>query len=273
MESSVSMIVAGMLGQIPGAEVAVPTESVEVQSVWDFVLKGGPMMIPLGFCSLLALGVIVERLISLRRSRVIPPGFLDGLAAQLNGDSNGYDRATEYCRQNGSPIANILAAGMGSFSRSIEVIEKRITEAGEREMMKLRKYLRLLSVVAAIAPLMGLLGTIFGMIRAFQTVAVSGDAMGKTELMAKGIYEAMITTAAGLMLAIPVLVCYHWISAKIDRLVVEMDQLTVEFVEEHVLAPAQRDQTGSAGAPAEPARPKLEITEQSEPVAEIAAAS
>ena len=263
MELSASMIVMSALGQIPGAEVAIPTESVEVQSVWDFILKGGPMMVPLALCSLLALGVIVERLLSLRRARVIPPGFLDGLKAQLNGGAGNHENAIEYCRRSGSPIANILAAGIRRISKSIEVIEKHITEAGEREMMKLRKYLRLLSVVAAIAPLMGLLGTIFGMIRAFQTVAVSGEAMGKTELMAKGIYEAMITTAAGLMLAIPVLVCYHWISAKIDRLVVEMDQLTVEFVEEHVLP----------SAPAGPATPKLEIAEQSEPAVEVAAAS
>ena len=92
----------------------------------------------------------------------------------------------------------------------------------------------MLSVIASITPLMGLLGTIFGMIRAFQTVAASGEALGKTEMLAGGIYEAMITTAAGLLVAIPVLICYHWISAKIDTLVMDMDQMTQEFIEEFV---------------------------------------
>jgi biopolymer transport protein ExbB len=98
----------------------------------------------------------------------------------------------------------------------------------------------MLAVIASIAPLLGLLGTIFGMIDAFQTVAVSGEALGRTESLAKGIYQAMITTAAGLMVAIPVLIGYHWLAGKIDRLVGEMDRMTVEFVEQHALARAQQ---------------------------------
>lgn len=95
---------------------------------------------------------------------------------------------------------------------------------GDRLDFRLRKFLKLLSVIAGIAPLMGLLGTIFGMIRAFSTVASSAEAMGKTELLAKGIYEAMITTAAGLLVAIPVLIAYHLLSARVDRLMLQMDE-------------------------------------------------
>ncbi len=245
MYSIVSTILAGMLGQGAGADVVPAPESVEVQSVWDFILKGGPMMIPLAICSLVALAVIVERIMSLRRNRVIPPGFMDGLKAEMKNGTEDHARAVDFCRRNGSPIANILAAGIRKLAKPVEVVEKHIQDAGEREMVRLRKYLRLLSVVAAIAPLMGLLGTIFGMIRAFQTVAIAPEAMGKTALMAKGIYEAMITTAAGLILAIPVLVCYHWISAKIDRLVFDMDQLTVEFIEDHVPEAATSNQVSA----------------------------
>ena len=146
------------------------------------------------------------------------------------------DDALAYCRENGSPIATVVAAGVKKLGEPIERLEKHIEEAGQREVLKLRKHLRLLSVVAAIAPLLGLLGTILGMIEAFQTVAVSGESLGKAELLAKGIYRAMITTAAGLSLAIPVLIAYHWILGKIDSLVVEMDTLTVEFVDKHVTA-------------------------------------
>ncbi len=263
MKSLVNAVLAGMLGQGAGAEVVPTRDPVEVQSVWDFILKGGPMMIPLAICSLVALAVIVERIMSLRRSRVIPPGFMDGLKAEMKDGTEDHARAVDFCRRNGSPIANILAAGIRKLAKPIEVVEKHIQDAGEREMVRLRKYLRLLSVVAAIAPLMGLLGTIFGMIRAFQTVAISPEAMGKTALMAKGIYEAMITTAAGLLLAIPVLVCYHWISAKIDRLVFDMDQLTVEFIEDHASEPVTSNQDSR----------RIEIADASEPAVEVAAAA
>ncbi len=263
MKSLVNAVLAGMLGQGAGAEVVPTRDPVEVQSVWDFILKGGPMMIPLAICSLVALAVIVERIMSLRRSRVIPPGFMDGLKAEMKNGTEDHARAVDFCRRNGSPIANILAAGIRKLAKPIEVVEKHIQDAGEREMVRLRKYLRLLSVVAAIAPLMGLLGTIFGMIRAFQTVAIAPEAMGKTALMAKGIYEAMITTAAGLILAIPVLVCYHWMSAKIDRLVFDMDQLTVEFIEDHAPEPATPNQDSR----------RLEIADASEPAVEVAAAA
>lgn len=221
-------------GQVPGASGAAeaPAASIEVQSVWDFVVKGGPMMIPIALCSLAAVMVIVERTVSLRRARVIPSGFLPGLKAILNNGGDDGGRALEYCRNNGSAVANVLAVGIKRLCEPVELLEKHIQEAGEREVVKLRKYVRSLSVIASVTPLMGLLGTIFGMITAFQTVAVSGEALGRTEMLAEGIYEAMITTAAGLTVAIPVLICYHWISAKIDRLVSDIDHMTVEFMDE-----------------------------------------
>lgn len=215
------------LGQTDGGESA--TRAVQVQSVWDFLVKGGAMIVPIAICSLAALTVIVERSLVLRRTRVIPPSFLDGVREAFSG---GPSDALAYCADNPSPIANVFQAGLKRSTDTADRREKAIEEAGAREVFTLRKYLRLLAVVAAIAPVMGLLGTIFGMIKAFQTVALAGDALGKTELLAKGIYEALITTAAGLLLAIPALVCYHWLSSKIDRLVFEMDRITVEFFEE-----------------------------------------
>ena len=208
-------------------------DAVRVQSIWDFVVKGGPMMYPIGVCSLVALAVIIERLLSLRRSRIIPPRFLAGLKEALGDSGDDGAAALAHCREDASPIANVFAAGIRKLGETVEVVEKSIQDAGEREVLKLRRYLRLLSVVASIAPLMGLLGTIFGMIVAFQTIATSGEALGKAELLAKGIYQAMITTAAGLMLAIPVLVSYHWFSGKIERLVGDMDQMTLDFVDEY----------------------------------------
>ena len=218
-----------ILAQTPGDAAAVP-ESVQVQSVWDFVRKGGLMMIPIGLCSLLAVAVITERLISLRRKVVIPPAFLTGLTKVLkDGDRPA---AVAYCRKNDSPVANVLGAVLRKIDRSPEAIERHVQESAQREVLKLRKNLRSLAVIASVTPLMGLLGTIFGMIRAFQTVAVSGEALGKTEMLAGGIYEAMITTAAGLTVAIPVLIFFHVISGRIDKLIAEIDYLTVELIDQ-----------------------------------------
>lgn len=210
---------------------------VAIQSVWDFVLKGGPMMIPIILCSLFALGVIVERIVSLRSGTVIPGGFLDGLHAIMRDPKRPRSAALTYCGESESPLGGILAAGIKRLNEPIAVLEKHVQDAGERAIALLRKNLRVLTVVASVCPLMGLLGTIFGMIEAFQTVAASGEALGKTELLAEGIYQAMITTAAGLLVAIPVVIAYHYLSARIDGLVAEMDRMTLEFLEEHAYAP------------------------------------
>jgi len=211
----------------------VAETTTQVGSVWDFVVKGGPMMIPIGLCSFVAMTVAIERLVSLRRKQVIPPNFLNELNQRLDNGHEDYAKALSYCEQDGSPVAVVFAAALKRMGQSIETIEKHIAQAGEGVVFKLRRNLRSLSVIASIAPLLGLLGTIFGMIDAFQTVAISGESLGKTELLAKGIYQAMITTAAGLMLAIPVLIAYHFFSTKIEHLVRELDVMTVDFVEAH----------------------------------------
>ena len=232
--------------------------SLEVQNVWDFVVKGGLMMIPIGLCSLAALTVIFERVISLRRAKVIPGDLLKGLKSLLKEKPGDKPSALAYCREHESPIGRVLAAGIKKIDGSADAVRKHIDDAGQREALKLRKHLRVLSVVASVAPLLGLLGTIFGMIRAFQTVAASGEALGKTEMLAGGIYEAMITTAAGLSVAIPVLICYHWFAAKVDRLVMDIDGLTVEFIEEFV----DKDLAVGDGDEETPLRPSEERAEE-----------
>ncbi len=221
---------AAVLAQATG-QAATASEATKVQSVWDFVVKGGPVMIPIGICSLVALTVIVERMISLRRRNIVPRGFLPGLLPLMSQGTADRSAALEYCGRDDSPIARVLSLAIKKLGEPTEVLERRIQEAGEREVALLRKHMRLLSVIASVAPLLGLLGTITGMITAFQTVATSAEALGRTELLAKGIYEAMITTAAGLMVTIPTLIAYHWISSRVDALVHEMDGLVMEFVE------------------------------------------
>jgi biopolymer transport protein ExbB len=121
--------------------------SVQVNSVWDFIVKGGPLMIPIGLCSLVGLAIIVERMVSLRRKQIIPPGFLPGLRNLLKSGREDRSAAIEYCRTNASPVANIFLAGLKHMHEPVERMEKFIQEAGEREVQRLRKNLRSLSVI------------------------------------------------------------------------------------------------------------------------------
>lgn len=218
------------LAQSGGVSSSAPVQTGLVSTVWDLTIKGGPVMVPIAICSLVAFALVVERLLSLQRAKVMPPTFVAGVRPAV---SRGQAAALEFCRSHPSPIARVLEAGIRRWDRPIEQVEKHITEAGLRETTLLRKNFRGLVVITAVSPLLGLLGTIFGMITAFRTVAASADALGRTELLAGGIYEAMVTTAAGLIVAIPTLLTYHALAAKVDRLVFDMDAACIDLVEAH----------------------------------------
>lgn len=249
-------LVSATLGQAgtPGAAPGAP------DSVLDFVMRGGPVMIPIALCSLLALAVAVERLLRLSHRQVIPPGFLDGLRGVLKEPARDRDAGLQYCGQRPGPVSRVFAVGIRRLGEPEEQLERHIQEAGQREVPGLRKRLRILAVIASVTPLLGLLGTILGMITAFKTVAASGEALGRTELLAKGIYEAMVTTAAGLVVAIPTMLLYHWLSSKVELLVAEIDRMTVEFIEEFGRRP------GAAPAPRDHGKGVRPGAEQREPV-------
>ena len=215
-------------------------------SVFALAVKGGIMMIPIGVCSLLVVAIVVERSAVLRRGRVVPPAFVEGLktAAEPGGPAAA-DAARSLCEEADHPASRVIAAGLAKLGHTAEVVEKHIAAAGENEVYAMRTRVRALSVIAALAPLLGLTGTIFGMIRAFATVAESGDNLGRAELLAGGIYEAMITTAAGLLVAMPTIVFYHWLSGRIERLTRELDALAVWFVERFVLEPGPAPKAAS----------------------------
>jgi biopolymer transport protein ExbB len=195
------------------------------------------MMVPIVLCSLVVVAVVLERLAVLRRPRVVPAGFEKKLHAAMQ--SGGVAEAKDVCTKDQSPAARVIAAGLDKLGHAPEVVEKHLAAQGEHELFVLRKRLRTLTVIAAIAPLLGLTGTIFGMIRAFQTIATSGESLGKAELLAGGIYEAMITTAAGLLVAIPTIIFYHWLTSRVDIIARELDRVAVDFVERYVLEPGQ----------------------------------
>lgn len=222
--NTIAPFIVSVLGADPPGTAAGPTPL----SVWDFVQKGGPTMAVIALCSLVALSVIVERLLITRRRAVLPAEFVPNLKAA--GDQA---KALEICRASGSPIANILLPAIKHRGDSLEAIQKSVSEAGRREVVRLRHRMRLLGALPQVATMLGLLGTILGMIKTFQAVAASGQSLGKTELLARGIFEAWANTAAGLLVAIPVLIAYHALLGRIDARSAELDRVASDWIDEH----------------------------------------
>jgi biopolymer transport protein ExbB len=196
--------------------------------VWDFAVKGGPTMVVIALCSLVALSVIVERLLITRRRAVVPAEFVPALKAAAADPA----RAIDLCRASGSPIANILLPAIRHRHDTLEAIQKSVAEAGRREIVRLKHRMRLLGALPQVATMLGLLGTILGMIKTFQAVAASGQSLGKTELLARGIFEAWANTAAGLLVAIPVLIAYHALLGRIDARSAELDRIATDWIED-----------------------------------------
>jgi len=204
-------------------------------SMLELFAKGGFFMWPILACSLVAVTVIIERFISLRRRAVIPPDFLDQVRRVYRDPATDRDKALEFCRSQNTSIARILAAAIGKLHRGPAAVEKTIEEAGANEVSRLRRNFRTISTVASIAPLLGLIGTISGMIKAFQVTSDIGTGSGKA--LATGIYEALVTTYAGLLVAIPTLAFYHYLQGRVERLVSEMNEVCTAFIEHYVDTP------------------------------------
>lgn len=220
------------------------------------IIAGGPVMIPIGICSLIALAFGLERLVVLRRRRVIPPDFVKRFLEHLENGKIDRDGALALCEQNASPLAEVFAHGVKKWGKPSVEVEQAIIDGGERQVSQLRKNLRVLNAVATISPLLGLFGTVIGMMMCFNQIA-SSSAMGKAEQLAGGIGVALITTAAGLAVAIPALILYMYLVGRVDSLVMEMDllaQRVVGLISLEGLAdplPSKPSRKASA-APAEP---------------------
>jgi biopolymer transport protein ExbB len=193
--------------------------------------QGGPMMIPLAISSFVLFLFIFERAISLRAGRVIPRPFVRKFLEQVQSGTLEPREALELCEENRSPIAEVFAACVKKWDRPSVEVEQAIIDSGERVAANLRKYLRLFNGIATTSPLFGLLGTVTGMIQAFNVIA-NADAMGRPEMLAGGIGEALITTAAGLTIAIPATIAYMYFTGRVDRLVGEIDEYGQELVGE-----------------------------------------
>lgn len=213
---------------------------------------GGALMYPIAGCSILALALAIERMVVLRRRRVVPRDFVKRFLEHLERGELDRASALELCEKNGSPVAEIFAHGVRKWGKPSVEVEQAIIDGGERQVSQLRKHLRVLNAIATVSPLLGLLGTVIGMITCFNEIANS-SAMGKSEQLAGGIGVALLTTAGGLFVAIPALVLYMFFAGRVDGLVMEMDALAQKLVD-HISAEGLAEQT--AGLPRIAPRPK-----------------
>ena len=182
----------------------------------EIVQSGGWLMVPIALASVLALGICLERAWALRRSRVLPAPLCAALAEARNLPS-----VLAPASIRGSDLGAILAAGMEAAARGRERMQEAMAVAATGVAQGLERYLTTLGIVAAVTPLMGLLGTVVGMIRVFRELVASGP--GQAAALAGGIAEALVTTAAGLTVAIPALVCHRYLLRKVDELAVALD--------------------------------------------------
>lgn len=195
--------------------------------MWELVKAGGWIMLPIILCSIAAAGIVAERLWTLRASRVTPPHLLGQVWRWIKDKQLSNDKLKEL--RNNSPLGQILAAGLANSKHGREIMKECIEEAAARVIHELERYLTALGTIAAVAPLLGLLGTVLGMIEIFS--AFMGAGMANAPMLAGGIAKALITTAAGLIVAIPALFFHRYLQRRVDELVVGMEQEAIKLVE------------------------------------------
>jgi biopolymer transport protein ExbB len=189
--------------------------------------KGGPLMYPILLCSVLALAIFFERLwtlFRLGRGTIAMVREVESLVRK-----NRIDEAVIVCQRAGTPLARILVSALRGAGRPREQIKTIVEEVGGRETAPLERYLGLLGTIATISPLLGLLGTVLGMIEAFTVIAAQGG--GTPATLGGGISKALITTAAGLTVAIPTILLHKYLTSRVDRMVLEMEEYSLQMVD------------------------------------------
>jgi len=196
------------------------------ESMFEIVKSGGLMMVPLILCSIIAAAIILERLWTLQKSRVVPPELAEKVWRWVESRQI-QEKHIVALRQN-SPLGKILAAGLANRHRERSLIKEAIEDSGRHVIHELERYLNALATIAAISPLLGLLGTVFGMVRTFNAISSAG--VGNPASLAAGIGEALIATAGGLIVAIPALIGYRFLRRRVDGLVVDMEVEAVKLL-------------------------------------------
>lgn len=194
--------------------------------MFELVKAGGWLMVPILACSVIALAICIERLLALKSDKIIPRNLVADIWEWLRNDELDTERLRQV--KQASPLGRILASGLANARHGREIMKEAIEETASHVVHDLERYLNTLGTIAAISPLLGLLGTVVGMIRVFTELTTqAGNAAG----LSGGISEALITTAAGLTVAIPALMMHRYLTRRVDTLVVAMEQETLKLME------------------------------------------
>jgi biopolymer transport protein ExbB len=198
--------------------------------MWDLIQKGGPVMYLIMILSVISLGIIIERMYNLNRARIDSQKFMDDIISSLK--HNKIIESIEMCNNTPGPIAHIIKAGILKHDRSKPEIKEAIDEAAQLEIPRMEKHLPILATIAHIAPLLGLLGTVSGMIKAFQVIQNKAATMTPVNPgdLAGGIWESLLATLAGLLVAIPTYVAYNYLVNQVDSLAYDMERSATDLV-------------------------------------------
>ncbi|HWP48017.1 MAG TPA: MotA/TolQ/ExbB proton channel family protein [Candidatus Limnocylindrales bacterium] len=185
-------------------------------------------MIPIGLCSILVVAIVLERMYRFHRARSYSEDLVPKLRDLIAADK--FEEAIRLCQKSRGIVARVLEEVIHNRHRSVEDIETRISVLGSWYLRDLSRYLRGLEVIGNITPLMGLLGTVFGMIKAFMKVAELSEKVNPS-VLASGIWEALLTTAAGLIVAIPALLAYHYFEGRVDEYAFRMQNYSMDLLQ------------------------------------------
>jgi biopolymer transport protein ExbB len=207
--------------------------------MWDMILAGRYMMIPIALCSLVGVAVFLERLLVLRHKRIVVPEIAS--AVETLPRASDFSVAYAVCDRHPGPFANVIRAGLDHAGNEWEITRDVLQEVGRQESVRLTRNLRILETIAAVAPLLGLLGTVVGMIRVFAAIGKVG--LGNPEVLSSGISEAMVTTAAGLIVAIPALVSHNWLEGRANAIIFDIEVYATKVLD---TMRARRDRAAGA---------------------------
>jgi biopolymer transport protein ExbB len=195
--------------------------------VLELMKAGGWLMLPIIACSVVASAIVLERLWTLRRQRIMPAHLVSRIWQWHRREQLTPERIEEVSR--GSPLGRMLTAGLVNRYHSREVMKEAINDAGRQVVAEMERYLNTLGTIASVAPLLGLLGTVIGMIDVFTVIMDAG--VGNPGVLAGGISKALITTAAGLSVAIPTLIFHRYLNSRVNKLAIAMEEQALKLVE------------------------------------------
>lgn len=221
------LLQAGTVADTAGA-IATQASQAEGLSFWSLIVKGGPIMIPLGVLSILAIYIFCERYAAIRKASKYDINFMNRIREYIH--EGKIESALELCRQNDSPIARMIEKGVARIGRPLNDVNTAIENVGNLEIAKLEKSLPLLATVSGGAPMIGFLGTVIGMIEAFYKMSAAGNNLN-IGLLSNGIYTAMVTTVGGLIVGIMAYFGYNILVARIEKLVYNMEANTMVFMD------------------------------------------